>query len=148
MSRVALLHPWAGFCKSKNKMATRYFKVKYDFSTNEARNKCNTSFSCDFDWAIHFLCYFYDSRSASRSKSQFQGQISKLTILTNNRLRLGTHVIPHFYEILTEKLNYSIIGKALKDKEKILGSTHMHYREMRGATEMSMGRHRRAMGRR
>ena len=29
------------------------FKVKYDFSTNEARNKCNTSFSCDFDWAIH-----------------------------------------------------------------------------------------------
>ena len=25
-------------------MAARYFKVKYDFSTNEARNKCNTSF--------------------------------------------------------------------------------------------------------
>ena len=32
------------------------------FSTNEARNKGNTSFSCDFDWAIHFLCYFHDSR--------------------------------------------------------------------------------------
>ena len=30
------------------------FKVKYDFLPNEARNKCNTSFSCDFDWAIHF----------------------------------------------------------------------------------------------
>ena len=30
------------------------FKVKYAFSTNEARNKCNTSFSCDFDWVIHF----------------------------------------------------------------------------------------------
>ena len=30
------------------------FKVKYDFSTNEARNKCNTSILCDFDFAIHF----------------------------------------------------------------------------------------------
>ena len=30
------------------------FKVKYDFSTNEARNKCNTLILCDFDWAIHF----------------------------------------------------------------------------------------------
>ena len=31
-------------------------KVKYDFSVNEARNKCrpNTSFPCDFAWAIHF----------------------------------------------------------------------------------------------
>ena len=28
-------------------------KVKYDFSRNEARNKCNTSFLCDFDWAVH-----------------------------------------------------------------------------------------------
>ena len=46
------------FFKGKNKMAARYFKVKYGFSTNEARNKCNTSFSCDFDWAIHFLYYF------------------------------------------------------------------------------------------
>ena len=36
--------------KVKDKMAVRYFKVKYDFSTNEARNKCNTLFSCDFDW--------------------------------------------------------------------------------------------------
>ena len=41
--------------KVKNKMVARYFKVKYDFSTNEARNKCNTSFSCDFDRAIYFL---------------------------------------------------------------------------------------------
>ena len=65
-------------------MAARYFKVIYDFSTNEARNMCNTSFSCDFDWAIHFLYYFYDSRSSSRSKSQFQGQISKkIPFLTN-----------------------------------------------------------------
>ena len=30
------------------------FKVKYDFSTNEARNKCDTSFLCDIDWVIHF----------------------------------------------------------------------------------------------
>ena len=39
-------------------------KVKY----NEARNKCNTSFSCDFDWVIHFWNYFDYSRSSSRSK--------------------------------------------------------------------------------
>ena len=29
-------------------------KFKYDFSSNKARNKCNTLFPCDFDWAIHF----------------------------------------------------------------------------------------------
>ena len=29
-------------------------KGKYDFSRNEARNKCNNSFLCDFDWVIHF----------------------------------------------------------------------------------------------
>ena len=61
-------------------MAARYVKVEYDFSTNDARNKCDTSFSCDFDWAIHFLYYFNDSRSSSRSKTQFQGQIGKNTI--------------------------------------------------------------------
>ena len=66
--------------KVKNKMAAGYFKVNYDFSTNEARNKCNTSFSCDFDRAIHFLYYCHESRSSSRSKGQFQGQISKITI--------------------------------------------------------------------
>ena len=43
-------------------------KVKYDFSKNEARNKCNTSFLCDFDWAINL-------RSLSSLKGQFQGQI-------------------------------------------------------------------------
>ena len=70
--------------KVKNKIAARYFKVKYDFSTNEARNKCNTSFSCNFDWAIRFLYYFYDSRSSLRSKSLFQGHISKNTSFNNN----------------------------------------------------------------
>ena len=67
----------------ENEMAARYFKVKYDSSTNEARNKCNTALSCDFDQTIHFLHYFHDSRSSSRSKSQSQGQLSKITILTN-----------------------------------------------------------------
>ena len=46
-------------------------KVKYDFSSNEARNKCNTSFQCDLDWGIHFRKYFNYSRSSSRSKGQF-----------------------------------------------------------------------------
>ena len=47
--------------------------VKYDFSRNEARNKCNISFPCDFDWAFHFVIYIDYSRSLSRSKGQFQG---------------------------------------------------------------------------
>ena len=63
--------------KVKNKMVARYFKVKYDFSTNEARNKCNTSFSCDFDRAIHVLYYLHDSRSSSRSKGQISRSIKQ-----------------------------------------------------------------------
>ena len=62
--------------KVENKMAVRYFKIKYDCSTIEARNKCNTVLSCDFDRAFHFLLYVHDSRSSLRSKSQFQGQLS------------------------------------------------------------------------
>ena len=68
------------FFKGKNKMAARYFKIKYVFSTNEARNKFNTSFSCDFDWAIHVLYYVYESSLFLRSQSLFQGQISKNTL--------------------------------------------------------------------
>ena len=64
-----------GIAKVKNKIDARYPQVNYDCSTNESRNKCDTSFSCDFDRAIHFLYYFHDSRSFLRSKSQFQGQI-------------------------------------------------------------------------
>ena len=42
----------SGICvKTRSKVN---FKVKYDFLPNEASNKCNTSFSRDFDWAIHF----------------------------------------------------------------------------------------------
>ena len=72
----------------ENKMAARYFKVKYDCSTIEARNKCNTALPCDFDQTIHFLHYFHDSRSSSRSKSQSQGQLSKITILTNEAMNM------------------------------------------------------------
>ena len=50
-------------------------KVKYYFSRNEARNKCNTSFPRDFNWAIQFLNYFDYLRSSLRSKEQFQGQV-------------------------------------------------------------------------
>ena len=71
---MPLWYPWAEFFKGKNKMAAKYLKGKYNCSTNEARNKCNTSFSCDFDCDIHFLYYLDDSRSSSMSKSQFQGQ--------------------------------------------------------------------------
>ena len=64
-------------------MAAKYFKVKYDFSTNEARNKCNTSFSCDFDLAIHFLYYFDDSMSSSSQKDNFKVKEAKIQFLTN-----------------------------------------------------------------
>ena len=57
-------------------------KVKYDFSTNEGRNTCNTSFSSNFDWKIHFLYYFHDSRSSSMSKGQSKGQIIENMIFT------------------------------------------------------------------
>ena len=73
-----------GIFQGQNKNGRQKFQGnKYDFSTNEARNKCNTSFSFDFDWAIHFLYYFYDTGSFSRSKCQFQGQISKNTSFNN-----------------------------------------------------------------
>ena len=35
-------------------------KKKHDFSTNKGRYKCDTSFSCNFDWKIHLLYYFCD----------------------------------------------------------------------------------------
>ena len=53
------------------------FKVKYDFLTNEARNKCNTSILCDFDSAIHlkkkkklFKVIFKVKKSISRSSKR------------------------------------------------------------------------------
>ena len=54
-------------------------KIKYDFSTNKGRNKCNTSFSSNFYWKIYFLYYFHDS---SMSKGQFKGQIIENMIFT------------------------------------------------------------------
>ena len=68
------------FLRAKTKWPPDISRSNMFFSTNEARNKCNTSFSCDFDWAIHFWYYFYNIRSSSRSKRQFQGQISKNTL--------------------------------------------------------------------
>ena len=59
-----------GFCFSHiyiNMNILGLLKVKYDFSTNEAGNNCNTSFSCDFDWEIDSMT----RRSSSRSKREF-----------------------------------------------------------------------------
>ena len=79
-------------------------KVKYEFSTTKSRNKCNTSFSSNFEWKIHFLYYFYDSRSTSMSKGQSKGQINK-----NMILKLRNCVIPHFHWILTGESFYGIM---------------------------------------
>ena len=94
-----LWHPWAEFFRGKNKMAAKYFKVKYDFSTNEARNKCITSFSCDFDWAIHFLYYFDDSRPSSRSKKTISR--SKKQKCYFKQIKIGTCVIPLLHGIFS-----------------------------------------------
>ena len=70
------------FLRAKTKWPPDISRSNMFFSTNEARNKCNTSFSCDFDWAIHFW-NFFEIRSSSRSKRQFQSQIRKKKLLTN-----------------------------------------------------------------
>ena len=49
------------------------FKVKYDFSRNEARNKCNTSFSCDS--RNPFLKLFWLIMIIFKVQGQFQGQV-------------------------------------------------------------------------
>ena len=68
------------FLRAKTKWPPDISRSNMFFSTNEARNKCNTSFSCDFDRAIHLLYYFYDIRSSLGCKLQFQGQTSKNTL--------------------------------------------------------------------
>ena len=91
-------------CKVKNKMAARYFKVNYDCSTSEARNKCNTSFSCDFDRAIHFLYYFMILKVIFKVNKSISNYHFK-------QIKLGTcvPVIPLLQGILSEKSIYSII---------------------------------------
>ena len=39
ISRVPLWHPWAEFFKGKNKMAARYFKVKYVFFNKSSQEQ-------------------------------------------------------------------------------------------------------------
>ena len=68
-----------GGCMTKSKIMA---KVKYDFSSNKDRNKCNTSFLSNFNWKIHFLYNFYYSRSSSKSKGQSKGQIIENLIFT------------------------------------------------------------------
>ena len=50
------------------------FKVRYDFSANKCSSKCNIYlFLCSFLLKTHFLAYFNNPKSFSRSKGQFQG---------------------------------------------------------------------------
>ena len=60
------------------KSISRSNMQKYHFPTNQAREKCNTSFLCDFDWIIHFWYHFEDSRSSSRSKVNFKVKYAKI----------------------------------------------------------------------
>ena len=63
------------------------------FIINIYRNKCNTSFSCTFDYKIHFWYNFHDSMSSLKSKRQFQSQISKNLILINTDKK-------HFFNVI------------------------------------------------
>ena len=69
-----------GLFKVKNKMVARYFKVKYDFSTNEARNKCNSSFSCDFDREFIYCIICMVQGHLQVQNGKYQGQLSKITV--------------------------------------------------------------------
>ena len=85
ISRVPLWHPWADFLRAKTKWPpdiSRSNIMIYQQMKPGTSKFRPTSFSCDFDWEIHFLHYFYDIRLFSKSKSQFQGQISKIPFLT------------------------------------------------------------------
>ena len=64
------------FLRAKIKWPPDMSKSNMIFSANEARNKCNTSFLCDFDWAIHFCNLF-------KIQGHLQGQISENTIFNN-----------------------------------------------------------------
>ena len=63
---------------------------KYDFPKSKGRNKCYTSFRCDFDsiWIHSWLfvqVIFNNSRSSTRSKGKFQGQkCQNMTFNENN----------------------------------------------------------------
>ena len=42
----------------RNSRSKFNLKVTYDSSSNKGRNKCNTSFLCNFDRKIHFFKLF------------------------------------------------------------------------------------------
>ena len=71
--RITPWHPSEICARSRGKIQGQ-FQGQVLFSANKGRNKCNTLFSCNFHWKIHFLHYFNVSRSFSRSKGQFQGR--------------------------------------------------------------------------
>ena len=50
---------------------------------NTNKNKCNTSFVCEFDYRILFWYYFDDSMSFLKSKGRYEGQINETMISTN-----------------------------------------------------------------
>ena len=68
-------------------MAAKYFKVKYDFSTNEARNKCNTSFHVILTGQSISSIIFMSQSHLEGQKVDFkvkQAKIQFLTILAGN----------------------------------------------------------------
>ena len=75
-------------------------------------------FKCDFDHAIHFLYYFHDSRSSSRSKNQISRSFKQNYYFYQIQLAC---VIPLFHAILT--------GDPISDIILIIQS-HLHGQEV------------------
>ena len=71
---VIFCHPWASYVGggAANSRAKINLKVTYDYSSNKGRNKCITSFWCNFDRKIYSYMIFMIQ---SDFQSQFQGQI-------------------------------------------------------------------------
>ena len=102
---------------AKSKIMAR---VKYDFPTNKGRNKCNTSFSSNFDWKIHFLYYFYESGSSSMSKGGGGPRVVVSTAAFHARVRGSVPGLGGLKEtklfLPHPRVKVSIVG-SLRDRE-------------------------------
>ena len=71
------------FLRAKTKWPPNMSRSNMIFQQMKPGTSVIPHFSCDFDWAIHFLYYFDDSRSSSRSKDNFKVKEAKIQFLTN-----------------------------------------------------------------
>ena len=77
------------FVLNSNPMSARFnLKVKHDVSRNEARNRCNTSFQCDFDFGKHDF-----SRNEARNKCNTSFQCDFGQSISENILIIEIYLV-------------------------------------------------------